>query len=99
MFVAHCVGIGQGCHYTIGCNQNTFELPDSIKTMEDAIHYIKNDEHWHYDCSWSKVTIYEVVEKQVIDSNDIPASEPVPGCSYNFDRSTFFCHKCGKPAW
>lgn len=42
-FVVHLKGSGQGCDYTIGCNQKTIELPATIKTLGDAYKYVVGD--------------------------------------------------------
>lgn len=41
-FVVKVTGYGEGCDYTIGCNTHTFELPEHITTMQEAVAYVTN---------------------------------------------------------
>lgn len=72
MFVVKLVGPGEGCDYTIGCNNITITLPESIKTMEEAVQYVVFAEeqgclNYYGSGRVEKATIYEVVQSHEVD--------------------------------
>lgn len=76
MFVVKLVGSGEGCDYTIGCNNITVTLPESIKTMEEAIQYVAFAEErgclsYYGSDRIEKAIIYEVVQSHEIDVDAI----------------------------
>lgn len=79
MFIVHYEGVGEGCDYTIGCNECTIKLPNSLKTMQEAVDYIRSDEEFSLDyfgkSRIEKATVYEIQSCQVIDVKDIIQKE------------------------
>lgn len=72
MFVVHYEGrLGEGCDYTIGCNQKTFKLPDHILTMEEAVAYVEADISDHGINRINSAMIYETHSYSKIDMKKI----------------------------
>ena len=78
MFIVHYKGRGEGCDYTIGCNQITVVLPDVVQTMDDAVAYVSGG--WKPEVAdrhsvkyfggpkrIEKATIYEVANVHELD--------------------------------
>jgi hypothetical protein len=78
MFVVHLEGVGEGCDYTIGCNNKVVVLTDKISTLKEAVDYVSNSDsigslsYYGID-RIKKATIYEV--SAVLDIEDIVAQK------------------------
>lgn len=81
MFIVHYEGVGEGCDYTIGCNQCTIKLPKFITTMEEAIAYIQSDKQFSLEYFGmnriEKATIYETQSFQEVNVQDIMQKQKV----------------------
>lgn len=79
MFIVYYKGYGHGCDYTIGCNEKTFVLPESVTTVEQAVEYIKGEDS--HSLSYygikriAKATIYEVSNMLEVDVESIRSQQ------------------------
>lgn len=77
MFLAYLTGTSMGgCGDFMGCDTNTVELPEGIKTLEEAISYIKNEDeegciNYHGLELIDSITIYEVISSHEVDLKKI----------------------------